>query len=64
MLDPLPGTTGNGEIRITAANGTIYVAPVLILHYVVAHGYQPPQEFVDAAILGVPLDQDGAAEKR
>jgi hypothetical protein len=64
MLDPLPGTTGNGEIRITATNGTTYVAPVLILHYVVAHGYQPPQEFVDAAINAVSLDQDGDAERR
>jgi hypothetical protein len=64
MLDPLPGTTGNGEIRITATNGTTYVAPVLILHYVVAHGYQPPQEFVDAAIHAMPLDQDGDPERR
>jgi hypothetical protein len=50
MLDPLPGTTGNGEIRVTAMNGITYVAPVLILHYVVAHGYLPPREFVHAAI--------------
>jgi hypothetical protein len=54
MLDPLPGTTGNGEIRITASNGITYVAPILILHYVVAHGYLPPQEFVDAAINTMP----------
>ena len=62
MLDPLPGTTGNGEIRITAANGTTYVAPVLILHYVVAHGYLPPQEFVDAAIQAVRPDQISGAD--
>src|SRR5580704_6216804 len=52
--DPLPGTTGNGEIRVTAADGTTYVAPVLILHYVVAHAYLPPQEFVEAMIGAVP----------
>jgi hypothetical protein len=50
MLDPPPETRGNGEIRIAATNGMIYVAPVLILHYVVAHRYLPPQEFVAAAI--------------
>lgn len=55
MLYPLPGTTGNGEIRITATNGIVYVAPVLVLHYVVAHGYLPPQEFVDAAISAMPI---------
>jgi hypothetical protein len=64
MLDPAPGTTGNGEIRITAANGTTYVAPVLILHYVIAHGYLPPREFVDAAIHATPLDQDGDVGRR
>ena len=53
MQYPLPGTTGNGEIRVTATNGVTYVAPVLILHCVVAHGYLPPQEFVDAAINAV-----------
>lgn len=48
--DPLPGTTGSGEIRVKAKNGITYVAPVLVLHYVVTHSYLPPQEFVDAAI--------------
>jgi hypothetical protein len=47
---PLPGTTGNGEIRVRAANGITYVAPVLVLHYVVEHGYLPPQEFIEAVI--------------
>jgi hypothetical protein len=50
VLDPRLGTTGNGEIRVTAPNGITYVAPVLILHCVVAHGYLPPQEFVEATI--------------
>jgi hypothetical protein len=50
MLDPLPGTTGNGEIRVTATNGINYVAPVLILHYVGAHEYLPPKEFIDAVM--------------
>ena len=50
MIDPPPGTAGNGEIRVVGANGLIYVAPVLVLHYVVARGYQPPHAFVDATI--------------
>ncbi len=62
MLDPLPGTTGNGEIRITAASGTTYVAPVLILHYVVAHGYLPPQEFIEVATQATRSDWNESSE--
>ena len=47
MIDPIDGTFGNGEIRVTSGEVT-YVAPVLILHYVVAHRYLPPTEFVRA----------------
>jgi len=44
-----PGETeGNGEIRVAGANGILYVAPVLIAHYVKVHKYRPPQEFIDA----------------
>jgi hypothetical protein len=50
VLDPAARTMGNGEIRVTSAAGITYVAPVLVLHYVVAHGYLPPQEFIDAVI--------------
>ena len=28
----------------------VYVAPTLILHYILAHGYRPPPEFCSAAI--------------
>jgi hypothetical protein len=41
---------GNGEIRVTGRDGVVYAAPVLIAHYVSAHGYQPPQVFVDAVM--------------
>jgi hypothetical protein len=30
------------------ARGVIFVAPSLILHYVEAHQYNPPTEYVDA----------------
>lgn len=42
--------SGNGEIRVTGADGTVYAAPVLIAHYVAAHGYRPPQGFIDAVM--------------
>ena len=41
---------GNGEIRVTGLNRFIYVAPVLIVHYIAEHQYQPPEEFIDAVL--------------
>lgn len=46
---------GNGELHITGQDGTIYAAPTLIVHYMDAHGYKPPEVFLDA--LGGPTDQ-------
>jgi hypothetical protein len=48
MIEPPPGTAGNGEIRVRGKNGLTYAAPVLIHHYVVKHGYLPPAEFIEA----------------
>lgn len=31
---------------------SVYMAPALILHYILDHGYRPPQEFLDATIAG------------
>jgi hypothetical protein len=55
MLNPPPETRGNGEIRIRVHKGTVYVAPVLIHHYVAAHAYLPPDEFLEAVKTGVPV---------
>lgn len=41
---------GGSEIWIPASAGPIYVAPDLVFHYINAHGYAPPQEFVDAVM--------------
>lgn len=41
---------GYYEIRVWDENGDMYAAPSLILHYILAHGYEPPQEFIDAVI--------------
>ncbi len=40
-------TQGNGEIRITH-DGITYVAPRMIIHYIIKHGYCPPKEFLVA----------------
>lgn len=37
----------NGEIRVSRA-GVTYAAPVLIIHYIEAHGYCPPVVFLKA----------------
>ena len=50
MRNPPPGTFGNGEIRVVGSNGLTYIAPVLVLHYVEAHNYLPPQEFIAAVL--------------
>jgi hypothetical protein len=52
-----PGETmGNGEIRVAGARGKIYVAPVLVAHYVQVHNYVPPERFI-RAVMAI----DGAA---
>jgi len=50
--------TGNGEIRITAADGVAYAAPVLLVHYIEAHDYLPPAEFLDA-VASIDLTSPG-----
>jgi nucleoside phosphorylase len=39
---------GNGEIRVRGPAGIVYAAPVLICHYIKAHNYRPPDEFLEA----------------
>lgn len=41
---------GNGEVHV-ASFDRVYVAPTLIYHYVSAHLYLPPGEFIDAVLL-------------
>src|SRR5262245_10212871 len=47
---PPPGTFGNGEIRVSGVGGVIYVAPVLVAHYVEVHRYLPPATFIEAVL--------------
>ncbi|GAA0473437.1 hypothetical protein Aca07nite_56790 [Actinoplanes capillaceus] len=39
---------GSAEIRVEAKDGVVFAAPNLIYHYVIEHGYQPPDDFVEA----------------
>ena len=39
---------GGSEIRVFSPRGEIYAAPTLIYHYMHAHYYQPPAEFLRA----------------
>lgn len=41
------GAAGNGELWLRAPNGPIYVAPALLPHYIEAHSYLPPTEFLE-----------------
>jgi hypothetical protein len=41
---------GGAEIRIKGLDGQTYAAPDLIYHYVEAHDYAPPKEFIKAVL--------------
>jgi hypothetical protein len=42
---------GDAEIRVVG-KGKVYAAPTLIFHYVTAHKYRPPDEFIQAVLEG------------
>jgi hypothetical protein len=42
---------GSSELWIPATKvGNLYAAPSLIVHYIDAHNYKPPEEFIDAVL--------------
>ncbi|MEU9193192.1 hypothetical protein [Streptomyces hundungensis] len=41
---------GSAEVHVEGAEGVVYAAPTLVLHYVLEHGYCPPEEFCGAAV--------------
>jgi hypothetical protein len=50
---------GNGEIRVFSAEGEIFAAPTMLLHYITVHNYLPPPSFLEAVKNGpVPPMQD------
>jgi hypothetical protein len=46
---------GYGEFAVPG-DGVMYVAPYLISHYVEAHGYCPPSEFIEAVVRCPPFE--------
>ncbi|WP_055550482.1 hypothetical protein [Streptomyces sp. NBRC 110028] len=41
-------TLGAAEIRVVAEDGRWLIAPNLVHHYITAHSYLPPTEFIEA----------------
>ena len=46
----VPGGMSNGELWVPGANNMVYVAPVLVVHYIEVHRYLPPKEFTEAVL--------------
>lgn len=53
-----PPQRGNGQIRVMGQNRSWYAAPAMIYHYVVAHRYRPPVEFIDAVLHPLEIGKD------
>ena len=54
---------GSAEIRTFSRRGAIFAAPNLIYHYISAHHYRPPEEFVESLTEGLcPPDPQYFAE--
>jgi hypothetical protein len=56
---PREGRVGGSRNLWIPAVSVVYVAPELVAHYVEAHGYRPPDEFI-SAVLACP-EQDTPA---
>ena len=63
----VPTTTFNGEtrnvgyyeLRVWGQNNTVYAVTSLIFHYMEAHQYEPPKEFIEAVMCSDdPNNQD------
>ena len=50
-------------MRVWGKDGNVYAAPSLIFHYILQHGYQPPQEFIDAVMDSENPDSDEYYQK-
>jgi len=41
---------GSAEVRVQGVDGTVFLAPDLVFHYVTEHGYLPPPSFLEALV--------------
>jgi hypothetical protein len=54
---------GNGHYLVRYEN-SVYMAPALLLHYILNHHYRPPQVFIDAVMKGKFLTTGDLEVKR
>jgi hypothetical protein len=55
LLEGVTVRTGHAELWIPdERTSLVFAAPDLLPHYVAAHGYRPPDEFIDV-VRGMPL---------
>jgi hypothetical protein len=45
-----PFPVGSAEVRVRSPTGVRYSAPDMIIHYVEAHQYRPPDDFIAAVL--------------
>jgi hypothetical protein len=43
-------TVGSAEVHVRGPSAVTFVAPDMVIHYVVVHGYRPPEDFVKAVL--------------
>jgi hypothetical protein len=51
------GLQGHGHYLVQR-DQIVYMAPALLLHYILDHGYRPPDEFLDAVLKGRFLTEE------
>lgn len=54
---------GTGEYRYYLGNGETYSAPMMVLHYIEAHGYRPPLVFREGLAETGDLPWDSRAQR-
>lgn len=55
---------GDAEVRVPSPEGSLLVAPNLILHYVTDHKYLPPQKFIESVMKVSREDATGPTPRR
>ncbi len=55
------GALSSGVIRVVARDGAVYHSPTMIQHYVMRHGYRPPDAFVHAVMEADDRPRKGSA---
>lgn len=55
-FEGLPVPSASGSNLFVPYDGKLYVAPILVAHYVDAHRYKPPRVFVEAIMACPPMN--------